>query len=190
MDNNLTEDYKPEKKKDTKKEILSWVRSLGGAVVIAGLIIMFVAQFVTVKGQSMEPTFQDGNKALIYKLDKNYQKGDIVVIGHVLDEPIIKRVIATEGQVVDFDETLQEVTVDGEPVYGREFNIDDGMTIVEDITGQMLDFPQTVPEDSVFVLGDNRMHSTDSRFKEVGMVPKDKIMGKVVLEIFPQFKKF
>lgn len=188
MDNNLNADYKPPKKKDTKKEILSWVRSLGGAVAIAGLIIMFVAQFVTVKGQSMEPTFHDGNKALIYKLDKNYKKGDVVVIHHVLDEPIIKRVIATEGQVVDFNETLREVTVDGEPVYGREFGIDDGQTFVENMTGQILDFPQTVPEGHVFVLGDNRMHSTDSRFRDVGMVPVEKIMGKVVIEIFPEIK--
>ena len=102
-----------------------------------------------------------------------------------LEEPIIKRVVATEGQTVDFDPVLGEVLVDGVALPGSVFGIEDGITFVPEVPGQVLEFPQTVPEGCVFVLGDNRGHSTDSRFQSVGMVDQRNILGKVVFNIYP-----
>lgn len=176
-------------KKNVKKEIISWIRTLAIAGIASALVLIFVAQFVNISGRSMEPTYHNGDRVLIYKLNKNYEFGDIIVADKILDEPIIKRVIATEGQTVDFDSETKEVVVDGKTIPGETFGIENHQTITEDLTGTMLTFPQTVPKDCVFVLGDNRMHSSDSRFTKIGMIPKDKILGKVILNIFP-FEKF
>lgn len=176
-------------KKNVRKEILSWIRTIGTTIIISAIVLIFVAQFVDINGRSMEPTYCDGDRVLIYKLDKNYEQGDIIVADEILDDPIIKRVIATEGQVVDFDATTHEVTVDGNVVSGDIYGLENNQTLIEDLTGLMLEFPQTVPEGHVFVLGDNRMHSSDSRYKQIGMIPKDKILGKVVFNVFP-FEKF
>ena len=113
------------------------------------------------------------------------QQGDVVIVVNALEEPIIKRVVATEGQTVDFDPVLGEVLVDGVALPGSVFGIEDGITFVPDVPGQVLEFPQTVPEGCVFVLGDNRGHSTDSRFQSVGMVDQRNILGKVVFNIYP-----
>ena len=109
----------------------------------------------------------------------------MVIIVNALEDPIIKRVIATEGQTVDFDPELGEVLVDGEPLPGSVFGAEDGITFVPDQPGQVLEFPQTVPEGCVFVLGDHRDRSTDSRFHSVGMVDRRNILGKVVFNLYP-----
>lgn len=189
MENNLTQDYEKKPKQPILNEIFSWMKTIGITLVVAGLILTFVAQFVNINGQSMEDTYHHGDRVLICKLFTNYKQGDIIVATQILDEPIIKRVIATEGQVVDFDPSSQEVTVDGEVVPGSKFGLPNGETTVENVTGHMFDFPQTVPKNCVFVLGDNRMHSSDSRYKQIGMIPKNKILGKVVLNVYP-FDKF
>ena len=104
----------------------------------------------------------------------------MVILVNVLEEPIIKRVVATEGQTVDFDEDMGELVVDGQPLAGEAYHIANGITYVPDRPGEVLEFPQTVPEGCVFVLGDNRQNSKDSRFAEVGMVDCRNILGKVV----------
>lgn len=182
LNNNLDTDYTTKKK---KSDIFAWLRSIGITTVVAGVIIIFVAQIVNINGQSMAPTFYHGDRVLMCKIDKNYKQGDIIVAKHVIQEPIIKRIIATEGQVVDFDLDAKEVTVNGKIIPGSKFNLPDGETIIDPLSGTMMKFPQTVPKDCVFVLGDNRMHSSDSRFSQIGMIPKDKILGKVILRIFP-----
>ena len=122
---------------------------------------------------------------LVTNLAGAAQQGDVVIVVNALEEPIIKRVVATEGQTVDFDPVLGEVLVDGVALPGSVFGIEDGITFVPDVPGQVLEFPQTVPEGCVFVLGDNRGHSTDSRFQSVGMVDQRNILGKVVFNIYP-----
>lgn len=155
------------------------------AVVLVAVVFTFLARVITVDGRSMEPTYHNGDRVLVTNLAGAPQQGDVVIVINALEEPIIKRVVATEGQTVDFDPVLGEVLVDGVALPGSVFGIEDGITFVPDVPGQVLEFPQTVPEGCVFVLGDNRGHSTDSRFQSVGMVDQRNILGKVVFNIYP-----
>lgn len=167
------------------RSILEWTETIVMAVILVAVVFTFIARVITVDGRSMEPTYYNGDRVLVTNLAGSAQQGDIVIVVGALDEPIIKRVVATEGQTVDFDPQSGEVVVDGKILPGSVFGIEDGITYVPDIPGQVLEFPQTVPEGCVFVLGDNRDNSTDSRFQDVGMVDCRNILGKVVFNLFP-----
>jgi len=168
------------KRKKFFREYFEWLESLTAAVVITVLIFTFVGRVATVSGSSMFPTLQDGNMLLLSDLFYQPAYGDIVIITqpHSPQEPLIKRIIATEGQQVYIDFALGEVYVDGElldepyicePTY-QDF----------DVT-----FPQVVPAGHVFVMGDNRNNSLDSRVSRIGMIDERNILGKVYCRISP-----
>ncbi len=167
------------------QSVLEWAGEIVFAVVLISILFTFFFRIITVDGKSMEPTYYDGNRVLVTKLAGKAEAGDVVIVVHALQEPIIKRVIATEGQTVDFDPVLHEVTVDSVPIKGEEYGIENSITVVPDYPGQVMEFPQTVPKGSVFLLGDNRDNSKDSRFLEVGMVDQRNILGKVVFNVYP-----
>ena len=179
---------KPRRVSPAARSVMEWVETIVMAVVLVAVVFTFVARVITVDGVSMEPTYYNGDRVLVTKLAGQAQQGDVVIVVGALEEPIIKRVVATEGQTVDFDPELGEVTVDGQPLPGSVFGIEDGITFVPDLPGMVLEFPQTVPEGCVFVLGDNRDNSTDSRFVAVGMVDQRNILGKVVFNLYPVSK--
>ena len=168
-----------------RQSLLEWVEVIVGSVVFVTILLTFVARIITVDGSSMSPTYENGDRVLATSLAGPADQGDVVILVNVLEEPIIKRVVATEGQTVDFDEDMGELVVDGQPLTGEAYHIANGITYVPDRPGEVLKFPQTVPEGCVFVLGDNRQNSKDSRFAEVGMVDCRNILGKVVFNLYP-----
>ena len=179
------EPSKPRRVSPAVRSVMEWVETIVMAVVLVAVAFTFVARVITVDGVSMEPTYYNGDRVLVTKLAGQARQGDVVIVVGALEEPIIKRVVATEGQTVDFDPEMGEVTVDGQPLPGSVFGIEDGITFVPDLPGMVMEFPQTVPEGCVFVLGDNRGNSTDSRFVTVGMVDQRNILGNVVFSLYP-----
>lgn len=167
------------------RSVFEWTETVVMAIVLVAVIFTFAVRIITVTGRSMEPTYYNGNRVLVSGFAGDIKQGDIVIVINALDEPIIKRVIATEGQTVDFNDLAGEVTVDGYVLEGAEFGIENGITRVPDLPGQVLTFPQTVPENCVFVLGDNRENSEDSRYMDVGMIDHRNILGKVIFNVYP-----
>ena len=158
------------------------MRSLVGAVLVITLLFTFVVRLMGVDGHSMVPTLQDGDRLIVVSgwLCGDYKYGDIVIAyKESFDaEPIVKRVIATEGQTVDIDFTLGRVFVDGELL--QEDYVND-LTYLDEGT----QFPLTLGEGELFLMGDNRNRSSDSRDERLGAVDERLIIGKAVLLVFP-----
>lgn len=163
-----------------KAEIFDWLQSIIFAMIACVLLFMFVARVVTVDGGSMNPTLLHGDRLIVSNLSKDYEQGDVVVFvaPEFMDEPLIKRVIATEGQLVEIDFDKGIVKVDEKEMY--EPYIAELTTDEQDYDG-----PIEVPEGCVFVMGDNRNHSTDSRTEEIGCVDTRYILGKAYFVMFP-----
>ena len=164
------------------ESLYEWVRALVSSVMAVVLIFTFAVRLIGVDGHSMVPTLQDGDRLAVAVgvLAGNYRTGDIVVLRKqsFLDEPIVKRVIAMEGQTVDIDFSTGSVKVDGKVLNEPYIN---ELTFRSDGT----EFPLTVPKGSVFVMGDNRNHSNDSRDIRLGTVDTGYIIGKAVLLLYP-----
>lgn len=157
-----------------------WLESIVQALVLVVVIMTFVLRPITVQGTSMLNTLFDKDKVIVTKCGYVPKNGDIVVIRPfgTLDKPIIKRVIATEGQTLSIDFSDGSVYVDGKKL--DEPYIKERMWVRGD--GQI---PSVIPKGHIFVMGDNRNGSMDSRFKGVGLVPNDMVMGKAVFIFFP-----
>ena len=169
-------------KKEEGRDLYEWVQALVCSVLAVVLLFTFVVRLIGVDGHSMVPTLQDGDRLLVLNSlwDDDYQYGDIVVLRKdtFMEEPIVKRVIATEGQTVDIDFAAGNVYVDGELLEEDYIN---EPTYVDEGT----QFPLTVPEGSIFVMGDNRNHSSDSRSSDLGTVDTRYVIGKAVFLLFP-----
>lgn len=163
-----------------------WVESLVTALVVVVILFTFLFRVVTVDGTSMLPNLYGGDRLVVSSYFYTPKQGDIVVLKRTvgLTKPIVKRVIALPGQTVDIDYTLGRVYVDGEEVDESAY-IDSDITHEPMTSEPLLEFPQTVPEGHIFVLGDNRQVSEDSRFEAVGMVDERYILGKAELILFP-----
>lgn len=171
-----------------QSSIYEWVEELVFAIVIVVLIFSFIFRVVTVNGSSMLPIYEQDDRLIVSSLSGDPDQGDVVVILGVLNKPIIKRVIATEGQTVDIDTQEGVVYVDGQAVDETKFGIENNITKETYTSLELTPLPQEVPDGCVFVLGDNRSVSEDSRYADVGMVDTRKILGKAVFGLFPLSK--
>lgn len=165
------------------RDLYEWVQALVCSVLTVVLVFTFGIRLIGVDGHSMVPTLQDGDRLLVTTslLSGDYEYGDIVIIqkgSFAGGEPIVKRVIATGGQTVDIDFETGAVYVDGTLLEEDYIN---ELTFVEEGT----EFPLTVPEGSIFVMGDNRNHSSDSRDASLGTVDTRYVIGRAVILAFP-----
>ena len=161
-------------------ELYEWLGTVVFAVTAVVLAFTFLLRTVGVDGSSMEPTLHHGDRVVITHLMYRPEPGDIVVITqpNSADVPIVKRIIADEGQSVMIDFSAGTVEVDG--VVLSEPYIKEPTHLKRDV-----EFPVTVPPGCVFVMGDNRNRSLDSRDSGVGMIDKRYILGKAVFRFFP-----
>lgn len=190
---------KNRKKRSALQAVYDYLEVFCYALATMMVLFLFVFRLVTVDGDSMRTTLTDGDRLIISNLFYTPETGDIVVINPEnhgdADEPIIKRVIATEGQKVLIDYANWEVYVDG--VKLNEPYIVDMMRIEkqrfgEDKAMNGTNVPKykqefTVGEDKVFVMGDNRNNSKDSRSDDYGEMGVNRILGKVIFRISPDF---
>ena len=165
------------------REILSYVHDIVYVLPVLLIVTILLFKIVFVSGSSMYHTLVNGDCLLLTSnmISHNYKPGDIVVAAkksYKDGEPIIKRIIATEGQQVDIDFDEGIVYVDGvaldEPYTNTNTNLYEGTT-----------FPLTVDKNCYLVLGDNRNNSKDSRSDEIGLIDKREILGKAFFLAFP-----
>ena len=174
----------PDKQKGVK-ELYSLIHDLVYVLAFIAVMFVFGLRLVTVDGGSMKSTLFHGDYVALENsllTGGDYEQGDIVVAVPPSfrdgKSPIVKRVIATEGQTVDIDFTAGIVYVDG-------VALDEPYTNTPTNRYEGVDFPVTVPEGCVFLMGDNRNDSMDSRDPEIGMVDTRYILGKVVGLVLP-----
>lgn len=163
-------------------DVYEWVQALVCSVLTVVVVFTFAIRLIGVDGHSMVPTLQDGDRLMVLSsaLCGGFRQGDIVVLRKesFLPEPIIKRIIATEGQTVDIDFSSGAVFVDGRQLH-------EDYILERTFLAEGTVFPLTVPEGCVFVMGDNRNASNDSRDARLGAVDERYIIGRAVFLAFP-----
>ncbi|MEG2814520.1 MAG: signal peptidase I [Oscillospiraceae bacterium] len=166
------------KKLNFKKEAFQWLESIVVSVIIVALILTFVGAPRVVKGNSMNPSFKNNDKVITTNIYKELKYGDVVVIRRKNDDPLIKRVIGVAGDTIDIDFETGCIKLNNSEI--KE-------TYINELTKTDLGtkFPTTVPSGCLFVMGDNRNHSDDSRDPAIGMIDKRNVFGKVVFRFYP-----
>lgn len=190
--NNATEEAvekTPEqKKKEFLWELFGTIETFCICAAVIVLLFTFCVKLTVVDGESMENTLKNGELILIRNAFYEPKAGDIVVIhdpslGTYYGKPLIKRVIATGGQTIDIDFDTWTVTVDGQVIDEPYIKLTNDVQLTSAWT-----YPLTVPDGEVFVMGDNRNHSGDSRSAAIGTIDERCIVGEALLRVFPTEK--
>ena len=176
---------KPKEKTTASGMFYDIAEMLAFTTIAVMLLFSFVVRLNIVDGSSMEQTLHNGQYLAVSDLLYEPAAGDIVIVHKInadpYTNPIVKRVIATEGQTVDIDFATWTLTVDGVPVDEPYRYLDpNSPTLTAEYS-----FPITVPENHIFVMGDNRNHSADSRQIEIGTIDKRCVVGKAVARLSP-----
>ena len=160
--------------------LLEWYEALISAALVLVLVFSFFFRIIQVDGESMVPTLENGDKLVVWGAGYEPQRGDVVIVDSytAYGKPLVKRVIAKGGDVVNIDYQAGTVSVNGEVL--QEAYIAEPTYLGYDVT-----FPYTVPEGTVFVMGDNRNRSADSRYASIGQIEESQVIGKVLCILFP-----
>ncbi len=183
-----TEEAKTEEKKEKPhlfELVYEWLEVFIISVAAVFVIFSFVARIAVVDGGSMLPTLTHGDKLVVRQLFYTPEQGDIIVCqseAYGLDKPLVKRIIATEGQTVRLDRENWIVYVNGYPLEESAYILKEaGFMIGWDYSTDEI----TVPEGHVFVMGDHRNDSLDSRSYAIGMIDERYIIGEVIFRFMP-----
>lgn len=151
---------------------------------LAAVIILYIFVFKTymVRGESMVPTLIEGNRVFVICALYTPKQGDVIIMDEslLIGDSIVKRVVATEGQTVNIDSQTGEITVDG-VIFDKPI----GTTQKNYISSSNTTYPLTVPKGHVFVMGDNRAYSFDSRYDKIGFIERRNIIGRALYVISP-----
>jgi signal peptidase I len=162
------------------KFIYSWLDSVIFALIVIFVVFTALFRVVGVNGRSMVPTLHNGDWLAVRAINTHYERGDIVVITqpNKLNEPLIKRIVAVAGDKLDINFAEGTVKVNDKVI---------NEPYIAEPTNRMFDvaFPVTVPEGCVFVMGDNRNDSLDSRSTVVGFIDTRYLLGKADLRLYP-----
>lgn len=161
------------------RTIYDFAGILMASVITVTVIFTFFFKISVVNGDSMLNTLRNGDRLVITARDYNIEQGDIVIISqpNTYEKVLIKRVIAKGGQTVDIDTVKGIVRVDGEV-------LDEPYLDVKTRTlGDGFTYPVTVPEGKLFVMGDNRNESADSRYRGIGFIDERYIVGEAIYRI-------
>ena len=166
-------------------QLYSWLQPVLFALTVLVIVSTFFGRLIGVDGDSMYPTLHDHDMLILQSIGYTPKGGDVVVLAPPTFQngtPIVKRVIATGGQTVSVDYDAGTVTVDGKTL--REHYLGEPMRVNmgDQFLGQ---YPVTVPEGKVFVLGDNRNASSDSRYPYIGLVDQRAVLGRAVWILLP-----
>lgn len=160
------------------RSVYDWVEAAVFSLVCVVLVFTFLVRIVGVKGPSMENTLFENDRLLLTNLFYTPERGDIVVINRYVEDPLIKRVIAVAGDTLEIDPDTEQVILNGQVL--DESAYINFPTPPIDMTGEIY-----VPEGYVFVMGDHRTDSHDSRSADIGLVRVKDIVGKAVFRIWP-----
>ena len=173
-------EYSKNDKNKSWRFVYDWLDSLIYAILLILLIFAFFFRVVGVNGDSMNPTLQSGDWLTVSAITSEVKTGDIVVITqpNSLNEPLIKRVIAKGGDTVNIDFIEGTVTVNGKILY------EPYIAEKTEISGDYV-YPLEIPEGYLFVMGDNRNDSLDSRFRTIGLIDERYVLGVAETRIYP-----
>ena len=166
------------------KDIFEIVEMFTVCAAVIMILFSFFVHPTVVEGESMENTLLGGDYLLVSDIAYTPQAGDIVVVHNVglrhYNKPIVKRVIATAGQTVNIDFSTWTLTVDGVVIDEPYIKLTTDQQLTSDWT-----YPMQIPEGYIFVMGDNRNHSADSRCRDIGLIDERCVVGKALVRVFP-----